>query len=100
MIHTAQQHLGSCKMLSLHMSNDASSLSGALVDIFGDYKYMYFACGVFMLTPGIFFFIMNYYNYKKLDEEQRQSVAVKMRTSEEAVQLKSQDDKTAHETNG
>ncbi|XP_042265483.1 monocarboxylate transporter 2-like [Thunnus maccoyii] len=76
-------------------------LSGALVDIFGDYKYMYFACGVFMLTPGIFFFIMNYYNYKKLDEEQRQSVAVKMRTSEEAVQLKmSHDEKTAHETNG
>ncbi|KAM7411494.1 hypothetical protein PAMA_021470 [Pampus argenteus] len=74
-------------------------LSGALVDIFGDYKYMYFACGVFMLVPGIFFFIMHYYNYKKLDEEQ--SMAVKMRTSEEAVHLKmSQDGTTPHETNG
>lgn len=70
-----------------------SSLSGALVDTFGDYKYMYYACGVFMLVPGIFFFIMHYFNYKKLDEEHRRSVAVEMRTSEEAVQLKmSQDD--------
>uniref|UniRef100_A0A3Q0QST5 Solute carrier family 16 member 7 n=1 Tax=Amphilophus citrinellus TaxID=61819 RepID=A0A3Q0QST5_AMPCI len=43
----------------------------ALVDYFGDYKYMYYACGVFMLVSGIFFFIMHYYNYKKLDEEHR-----------------------------
>ncbi|KAM9351013.1 monocarboxylate transporter 2-like [Symphorus nematophorus] len=76
-------------------------LSGALVDIFGDYKYMYYACGVFMLVPGIFFFIMHYYNYKKLDEEHRQSEAADMRTCEEAVQLQmSQGDKTAHETDG
>lgn len=76
-------------------------ISGALVDIFGDYKYMYYACGVFMLLPGIFFFIMHYYNYKKLDEERRQAEAVDMRTCEEAVELKtSQDDKTAHETDG
>ncbi|XP_059189585.1 monocarboxylate transporter 2 [Centropristis striata] len=55
-------------------------LSGALVDRFGDYKYMYYACGVFMLTPGIFFFIMHYYNYKKLDEERSKSATVEMRT--------------------
>lgn len=76
-------------------------LSGALVDIFGDYKYMYYACGVFMLVPGIYFFIMNYYNYKKLDEERRQTEAAEMRACEEAVQLNvSQDYKTAHETDG
>ncbi|XP_054631122.1 monocarboxylate transporter 2-like [Dunckerocampus dactyliophorus] len=57
-------------------------LSGTLVDIFGDYKYMFYACGVFMLVPGIFFFIMHYYNYKRLDEEQRRRLAVEMRTSE------------------
>ncbi|KAM4736729.1 monocarboxylate transporter 2 [Anableps anableps] len=62
-------------------------ISGALVDVFGDYKYMYYACGVFMLVPGIFLFIMHYYNYKKLDEERRQNVAVEMKTSEEAVEL-------------
>uniref|UniRef100_A0A8C9ZZM1 Solute carrier family 16 member 7 n=1 Tax=Sander lucioperca TaxID=283035 RepID=A0A8C9ZZM1_SANLU len=59
-------------------------LSGALVDIFGEYKYMYYACGVFMLVPGIFFFIMHYFNYKKLDEERRQTVALEMRTCDEA----------------
>ncbi|GLD50123.1 monocarboxylate transporter 2-like protein [Lates japonicus] len=76
-------------------------ISGALVDIFGDYKYMYYACGVFMLVPGIFFFIMHYYNYKKLHEEQRQSVIVEMRTSKDTIELKmSQDDKTVHETDG
>ncbi|XP_034552338.1 monocarboxylate transporter 2-like [Notolabrus celidotus] len=76
-------------------------LSGALVDYFGDYKYMYYACGVFMLVPGIFFFIMHYFNYKRLDEEQRQAEAVDMRTCEEAMELKtSPDDKTVHETDG
>lgn len=62
------------------------SLSGALVDAFGDYKYMYYACGVIMLVPGIYFFIMHYFNYKKLDDEQRQAAAVSMRTCEEAEQ--------------
>lgn len=62
------------------------SLSGALVDTFGDYKYMYYACGVIMLVPGIYFFIMHYYNYRKLEEEQRQSQSVTMRTCEEAQQ--------------
>ena len=79
----------------------ASSLSGALVDIYGDYKYMYYACGVFMLVPGIYFFIMHYYNYKKLDEELRQDVAAELRTCEEAVQLKMiRDGETKHETDG
>ncbi|XP_074499749.1 monocarboxylate transporter 2-like isoform X2 [Sebastes fasciatus] len=67
-------------------------MSGLLVDILGDYKYMYYACGVFMLVPGIYFFFMHYYNYKKLDEERRQGVAAEMRTCEEAVQLKTSQD--------
>lgn len=46
---------------------------GALVDIFHDYKYMYYACGVMMLVPGIFLFIMNYFNYKWLAQEAKQS---------------------------
>lgn len=74
-------------------------ISGAMVDVFGDYKYMYYACGVMMLVPGIFFFVMHYYNYKKLDEEQNKAAAVEMRTCEEAVRLKtSQEDKASHET--
>lgn len=42
---------------------------GALVDIFKDYKYMYFACGLMMLVPGLFLFIMNYFNYRWLEQE-------------------------------
>ncbi|XP_029362623.1 monocarboxylate transporter 2 [Echeneis naucrates] len=76
-------------------------ISGALVDIFGDYKYMYYTCGVLMLVPGIFFFVMHYYNYKKLGEEQRQTVTVVKRTSEETVELNmNQGDTTAHVTDG
>ncbi|XP_061122800.1 monocarboxylate transporter 2-like isoform X1 [Syngnathus typhle] len=63
-------------------------LSGALVDVWGDYKYMYYACGAFMLLPGVFFFIMHYYNYKRADEEQRHGLSAEMRTPQEALQLK------------
>ncbi|KAJ0064415.1 hypothetical protein NL108_006432 [Boleophthalmus pectinirostris] len=63
-------------------------ISGAMVDTFGEYKYMYYTCGVLMLLPGIFFFIMNYYNYKKLEEEQKQSASVEMRTAEDSTQQK------------
>ncbi|KAG9269451.1 monocarboxylate transporter 2-like [Astyanax mexicanus] len=47
-------------------------ISGALVDVFMDYKYMYYACGVMMLVPGIFLFIMNYFNYRWQEQEERQ----------------------------
>ncbi|KAJ8016744.1 hypothetical protein DPEC_G00010540 [Dallia pectoralis] len=47
-------------------------IAGFLVDVFHDYKYMYWACGVMMLSPGIFLFIMNYFNYKRLDQEERE----------------------------
>lgn len=34
---------------------------------------MYIACGIAMLVPGLFLFIMNYFNYKWLRlEEQKQ----------------------------
>lgn len=46
------------------------STLGALVDIFMDYKYMYFACGIMMLVPGLFLFIMNFFNYRWLEQEQ------------------------------
>ncbi|MCJ8741791.1 hypothetical protein PDJAM_G00074640 [Pangasius djambal] len=46
-------------------------ISGALVDIFMDYKYMYFACGIMMLVPGLFLFIMNFFNYRWLEQEQQ-----------------------------
>ncbi|XP_016392251.1 monocarboxylate transporter 2-like [Sinocyclocheilus rhinocerous] len=47
-------------------------ISGFLVDIFMEYKYMYFARGMMMLAGGIFLFVMNYYNYRWLEKEQKQ----------------------------
>ncbi|XP_062842707.1 monocarboxylate transporter 2-like [Trichomycterus rosablanca] len=42
-------------------------IAGALVDMFGDYSYMFYMCGGVMLAAGIFLFIMNYYNYRRKD---------------------------------
>ncbi|XP_034068033.1 monocarboxylate transporter 2-like isoform X2 [Gymnodraco acuticeps] len=43
--------------------------AGLLVDIFGDYKYLFFMCGTVILTGGIFLFVMNSYNYHMLEKE-------------------------------
>uniref|UniRef100_A0A4W4HT33 Major facilitator superfamily (MFS) profile domain-containing protein n=1 Tax=Electrophorus electricus TaxID=8005 RepID=A0A4W4HT33_ELEEL len=34
--------------------------------------YMYFACGVMMLVPGLFLFIMNFFNYRWLKQEEHE----------------------------
>ncbi|XP_036387484.1 monocarboxylate transporter 2 [Megalops cyprinoides] len=47
-------------------------IGGALVDIFNDYKYMYFTCGAVMLAAGIFLFVMNFYNYRMLEREKKE----------------------------
>ncbi|XP_071021670.1 monocarboxylate transporter 2-like [Oncorhynchus clarkii lewisi] len=62
-------------------------ISGFLVDVFDDHKYMYWACGAMMLAPGIFLFIMNYFNYKQLDQEERerQSGAIGMQSVKQSV---------------
>ncbi|XP_023649750.1 monocarboxylate transporter 2-like [Paramormyrops kingsleyae] len=46
-------------------------VGGALVDVFGDYKPMYLLCGGVMLSAGLFLFVMNFYNYRLLECEQR-----------------------------
>ncbi|XP_037831184.1 monocarboxylate transporter 2-like isoform X2 [Kryptolebias marmoratus] len=43
--------------------------AGFLVDIFGDYKYLFFMCGGVIVTGGLFLFIMNMYNYHMLEKE-------------------------------
>lgn len=40
-----------------------------LVDIFDDYRYLYFMCGSVILAAGVFLFVMNMYNYKMLEKE-------------------------------
>ncbi|KAI4886344.1 hypothetical protein NFI96_027460 [Prochilodus magdalenae] len=46
-------------------------IAGALVDMFGDYSYMFYLCGTVMLTAGLFLFTMNYFNYRRLDRAKR-----------------------------
>ncbi|XP_029911588.1 monocarboxylate transporter 2 [Myripristis murdjan] len=107
--HRFSTAVGLCTIIECGPVLLGPPISGALVDIYGDYKYMYYACGVMMLVPGIFFLIMHYYNYKKLDEEERkrQSEAMRMRSGlsvrvegeEEHVKM-SQVDETADEADG
>ncbi|XP_069485952.1 monocarboxylate transporter 2 [Ambystoma mexicanum] len=46
-------------------------LGGWLVDITGDYKYMYFACGVIVIVASIWLFIGNAINYRMLENEKK-----------------------------
>lgn len=42
--------------------------AGLLVDVYGDYKYMFFMCGGVIVTGGLFLFVMNIYNYHMLEK--------------------------------
>ncbi|CAJ0937309.1 unnamed protein product, partial [Ranitomeya imitator] len=44
-------------------------IGGAIVDTFGDYKYMFFECGAIMVFAGLFLFAGNFYNYRMLRKE-------------------------------
>lgn len=44
-------------------------IGGAIVDSFGEYKYMFFECGAIMVFAGIFLFVGNFYNYRMLRKE-------------------------------
>ncbi|KAM4587760.1 monocarboxylate transporter 2-like isoform 2-T2 [Odontesthes bonariensis] len=43
--------------------------AGLLVDVFGDYKYLFFMCGTVIVTGGLFLFVMNVYSYHMLEKE-------------------------------
>ncbi|XP_014822754.1 PREDICTED: monocarboxylate transporter 2-like isoform X1 [Poecilia mexicana] len=45
--------------------------AGLLVDIFDDYKYLFFMCGGVITTGGLFLFVMNVYNYNRLEKANR-----------------------------
>ncbi|XP_030072950.1 monocarboxylate transporter 2 [Microcaecilia unicolor] len=48
-------------------------LGGWLIDITGNYKYMYFICGVIVITASIWLFIGNAINYRLLEKEKKLS---------------------------
>lgn len=47
------------------------NLSGLLVDITKDYKYMYFVCGIIVVISSIWLFIGNAINYRLLAKEKK-----------------------------
>lgn len=65
---------------------------GALVDIFMDYKYMYFACGMMMLVPGLFLFIMNFFNYRWLEQEQQKQEDLQIGSANELAAMEEVND--------
>ncbi|XP_075951817.1 monocarboxylate transporter 2-like [Anarhichas minor] len=43
--------------------------AGLLLDVFDDYKYLFFMCGSVIVAGGVFIFVMNIYNYHMLEKE-------------------------------
>lgn len=48
--------------------------AGLLVDIYGDYKYLFLMCGAVIFSGGLFLFVMNIYNYHMLEKEKQNQV--------------------------
>lgn len=46
-------------------------ISGWLVDVTGEYQYMYFVCGVIVTVASIWLFIGNAINYRLLAKEKK-----------------------------
>lgn len=40
------------------------------MDVFHDYKYLFYMCGAVILTGGLFLLMMNVYNYHQLHKEE------------------------------
>nr|XP_056702695.1 monocarboxylate transporter 2 [Euleptes europaea] len=91
-------------------------LGGLLVDLTGNYQYMYFVCGVIVIISSIWLFIGNAINYrllareKKVEEERQRALKnadskevepLTYKESEEAINRssKSQDSPSERETN-
>ncbi|XP_041671441.1 monocarboxylate transporter 2-like [Cheilinus undulatus] len=75
--------------------------AGLLVDIYGDYKYLFYMCGSVISTGGLFLFIMNIYNYHMLDKEkQKQENATELETKQSPEAAMGQTEPEAKEKNG
>lgn len=70
-----------------------SCLSGKLVDITKNYKYMYFCCGAVVILASIWLFIGNFINYRLLEREKKHAEMYKRTETEDPDQA--QDKKEA-----
>lgn len=62
-------------------------LLGRLNDIYGDYKYTYWACGVILIIAGIYLFIGMGINYQLVAKEQKAEKQQKKESKEEETSV-------------
>ncbi|XP_020636253.1 monocarboxylate transporter 1 [Pogona vitticeps] len=62
-------------------------LLGKLNDVYGDYKYTYWACGIILIVSGIFLFIGMGINYRLLAKEQKADNKQKAEGKEEETNV-------------
>ncbi|XP_053576666.1 monocarboxylate transporter 2 [Bombina bombina] len=72
-------------------------IGGAIVDVFGDYKYMFYECGALLIVAGLFLLLMNIYNYRLLAKEEKEKEAKEMELTETKLPLKQEDVKTVED---
>lgn len=60
---------------------------GRLNDIYGDYKYTYWACGVILIISGIYLFIGMGINYQLVAKEQKAEKQQKKESKEEETSV-------------
>ncbi|XP_029473016.1 monocarboxylate transporter 2 [Rhinatrema bivittatum] len=70
-------------------------MGGWLVDITGNYKYMYFICGIIVIIASIWLFIGNAINYRLLEKEKKLEVEKKL--SKQNTDLKESEPLTSKE---
>ncbi|XP_027796133.1 monocarboxylate transporter 1 [Marmota flaviventris] len=62
-------------------------LLGRLNDLYGDYKYTYWSCGVILIFAGIYLFIGMGINYRLLAKEQKSDEKQKKESKEEETRM-------------
>ncbi|KAG9483577.1 hypothetical protein GDO78_009477 [Eleutherodactylus coqui] len=68
-------------------------IGGAIVDTFGDYKYMFFECGAILVAAGLFLFVGNFYNYRML----RKEAEAESRDQKEDIEMKDEQNLKKHD---
>lgn len=61
--------------------------SGKLNDMYGDYKYTYWACGIILIVSGIYLFVGMGINYQLLAKEQKAEDKLKKEGKEEETNV-------------
>ncbi|KAL8212742.1 UNVERIFIED_CONTAM: hypothetical protein K2H54_057432 [Gekko kuhli] len=64
---------------------------GTIIDVSGDYKFMFIKCGIVMVLAGLFLFIMNYYNYRMLAKEEKKKKCEVAKKNDEHLRKESKD---------